>query len=140
MPDCWMNITAVCARCWRAARRTASKPCCFSLPVNRASSLVLHGEEGARWRFQWQMRETTALAKIQTLDPVSPRLQLLKKELAAGGSTATFWRERELEGTPMVESVDASHKRVTFLWRGASRNVFILGSPAGDHDPAVSSR
>lgn len=31
----------------------------------------------------------------------------------------------------MVESVDASHKRVTFLWRGASRNVFILGSPAG---------
>ncbi|HEJ7512702.1 TPA: DUF3327 domain-containing protein [Klebsiella oxytoca] len=107
----------------------------FSLPVNRASSLVLHGKEGARWRFQWQMRETTALAKIQTLDPVSPRLQLLKKELAAGGSTATFWRERELEGTPMVESVDASHKRVTFLWRGASRNVFILGSPAGDHDP-----
>jgi hypothetical protein len=29
----------------------------FSLPVNRASSLVLHGEEGARWRFQWQMRK-----------------------------------------------------------------------------------
>lgn len=35
----------------------------------------------------------------------------------------------------MVEPVDAGHKRVTFLWRGASRNVFILGSPAGDHDP-----
>jgi enterochelin esterase family protein len=31
--------------------------------VNRASSLVLHGEEGARWRFQWRMKETTALAK-----------------------------------------------------------------------------
>ncbi|AWT19777.1 enterochelin esterase [Klebsiella michiganensis] len=107
----------------------------FSLPVHRASSLVLHGEEGARWRFQWQMRETTALAKIQPLDPVSPRLQRLKRELAAGGSTAHFWQEREREGTPMVELVDAGHKRVTFLWRGASRNVFILGSPAGDHDP-----
>lgn len=107
----------------------------FSLPVNRASSLVLHGEEGARWRFQWQMRETTALAKIQPLDPVSPRLQRLKRELAAGGSTTHFWQEREREGTPMVEPVDAGHKRVTFLWRGASRNVFILGSPAGDHDP-----
>ena len=35
----------------------------------------------------------------------------------------------------MVEPVDASHKRVTFLWRGARDNVFILGSPAGDHDP-----
>jgi len=107
----------------------------FSLPVHRASSLVLHGEEGARWRFQWQMRETTALAKIQPLDPVSPRLQRLKRELAAGGSTAHFWQEREREGTPMVEPVDAGHKRVTFLWRGASRNVFILGSPAGEHDP-----
>lgn len=107
----------------------------FSLPVNRASSLVLHGEEGARWRFQWQMRETTALAKVQPLDPVSPRLLRLKRELAAGGSTAHFWQEREREGTPMVEPVDAGHKRVTFLWRGASRNVFILGSPAGDHDP-----
>ena len=96
---------------------------------------MLHGEEGARWRFQWQMRETTALAKIQPLDPVSPRLQRLKRELAAGGSTAHFWQEREREGTPMVEPVDADHKRVTFLWRGASRNVFILGSPAGDHDP-----
>lgn len=31
----------------------------------------------------------------------------------------------------MVEPVDASHKRVTFLWRGARDNVFILGSPAG---------
>ncbi|WP_159235997.1 alpha/beta hydrolase-fold protein [Raoultella terrigena] len=107
----------------------------FSLPVNRPSALVLHGEEGARWRFQWRMKETTALAKNQPLDPVSPRLQLLMRELAAGGSTAGFWQEREQEGTPMVEALDAGHKRVTFLWRGASRNVFLLGSPAGDHDP-----
>lgn len=34
-----------------------------------------------------------------------------------------------------MEPVDDSHKRVTFLWRGAKQNVFILGSPAGDHDP-----
>ncbi|TLV22675.1 DUF3327 domain-containing protein [Klebsiella indica] len=106
----------------------------FSLPVNRASSLVLHGEEGARWRFQWQMRETIALTKIQMQDPASPRLQQLMRELASGGSTARFWLERAQEGTPMVEPVDATHKRVTFLWRGASRNVFILGSPAGEHD------
>ena len=26
----------------------------FSAPVNRASSLVLHGKEGARWRLRWQ--------------------------------------------------------------------------------------
>jgi enterochelin esterase family protein len=40
--------------------------------VNRASALVLHGEEGARWHFRWRMKETTALAKTQALDPVSP--------------------------------------------------------------------
>ena len=70
----------------------------FSLPVNRASALVLHGEEGARWRFRWRMKETTALAKTQALDPVSPRLQQLMQELAAGGSTTRFWQEREQEG------------------------------------------
>ena len=107
----------------------------FSLPANQPSALVLHGEEGANWHFRWRMKETTALAKTQMLDPVSPRLQQLSRELAAGGSTVDFWQEREREGTPMVEPVDADHKRVTFLWRGASRNVFILGSPAGDHDP-----
>ncbi|AYW53838.1 alpha/beta hydrolase-fold protein [Raoultella ornithinolytica] len=107
----------------------------FSLPVNRASALVLHGEEGTRWHFRWRMKETTALAKTQALDPVSPRLQQLMQELAAGGSTTRFWQERAQEGTPMVEPVDAGHKRVTFLWRGARKNVFLLGSPAGDHDP-----
>lgn len=107
----------------------------FSLPVNRPSALVFHGLEGASWRFCWRMKETTALSKNQTQDPISPRLQALKQTLAAGGSTAAFWQERELEGTPMVEPVDAGHKRVTFLWRGAQNNVFLLGSPAGEHDP-----
>lgn len=103
----------------------------FSLPVNRPSALVFHGQEGASWRFCWRMKETTALSKSQTQDPISPRLQALKQTLATGGSTAAFWQERELEGTPMVEPVEAGHKRVTFLWRGAKNNVFLLGSPAG---------
>lgn len=107
----------------------------FSLPIQQPSSLVLHGQEGTRWRFSWRMKETTPLPRPQTLAPVSPRLQQLASELAAGGTTEAFWQERKQAGTPLVEPVDARHKRVTFLWRGARANVFILGSPAGDHDP-----
>jgi len=107
----------------------------FSLPVRQHSSLVLHGEEGARWRFEWQMKETTPLARAQDLEPISPTLQQLAKHLASGGTTEAFWRQRQQAGTPLIEPVDATHKRVTFLWRGARGNVFILGSPAGDHDP-----
>lgn len=107
----------------------------FALPVNQISSLVLHGEEGARWRFRWHMKETTPLGGAQVMEPVSPTLQQLAKQLAAGGTTAAFWQARQQAGTPLVEPVDTTHKRVTFLWRGARGNVFILGSPAGDHDP-----
>nr|WP_318382668.1 alpha/beta hydrolase-fold protein [uncultured Enterobacter sp.] len=107
----------------------------FSLPVRQVSSLVLHGEEGTRWRFSWRMKETSPLRKAQVVAPVSPTLQNLEKHLASGGTTEAFWLARQQAGTPLIEPVDAAHKRVTFLWRGARRNVFILGSPAGDHDP-----
>lgn len=106
----------------------------FSLPVKQASSLVLHGEAGSAWHFQWQINETHALAVEEQQSPASPQLQKLSRELAAGGNTDAFWRARQQDGTPMVEPVDAQHKRVTFLWRGARSNVYLLGSPGGDHD------
>ena len=30
----------------------------FALPVQQSTSLVLHGEEGQPWRFEWRMKET----------------------------------------------------------------------------------
>lgn len=107
----------------------------FSLPVKRESTLVLRGEPGTQWQFKWQIRETHPLAKEQAIEPLSPELLELQENLRAGGNTDAFWQARQEEGTPLVENVDATHKRVTFLWRGARGNVFILGSPAGDHDP-----
>lgn len=107
----------------------------FALPVQQNTSLLLHGEAGTTWRFQWRMKETRALPRVQVLEPESPALKALAATLAAGGTTGAFWRARQQQGTPMVEPVDARHKRVTFLWRGARHNVFILGSAAGDHDP-----
>lgn len=107
----------------------------FALPVQQSTSLVLHGEEGQPWRFEWRMKETLPLPRTQILEPESPTLQKLAKTIAAGGETDAFWQTQIWQGTPMVEPFDATHKRVTFLWRGARNNVFILGSPAGDHDP-----
>lgn len=107
----------------------------FSLPQQQVTSLVLHGNEGMRWRFSWQMKETPPLPRTQRVAPVSPVLQQLEKALEAGADTTEFWQDRQRYGTPLVEPVDADHKRVTFLWRGAKQNVFLFGSPAGDHEP-----
>lgn len=107
----------------------------FTLPVKQPSSLVLHGQEGVKWRFAWQMRETAPLARAQAVAPESPTLQALARTLAAGGSTGAFWQRVAREGAPLVEPIDNDRKRVTFLWRGARQNVFLFGSPAGEHDP-----
>lgn len=107
----------------------------FSLPAQQSTSLVLHGQEGVRWQFSWQMNETVPLPRNQRMAPVSPTLQRLEKALAAGADTRHFWQDRQRYGSPLVEPFDADHKRVTFLWRGAKQNVFLFGSPAGEHDP-----
>jgi len=99
----------------------------FSLPVHQPSTLVLNGNEGARWHFQWRMKETEAQASATSPDPASPTLQQLAALLAAGGTTEAFWQDRQREGTPMIESVDAQQRRVTFLGRGARQNVFFAG-------------
>lgn len=107
----------------------------FALPVGVPSTLVLRGEPGQRWRFRWQIRETVPLKRNEALTPESPTLLALEQALSRGGDTDAFWKARREQGTPLVEAIDASNKRVTFLWRGATSNVFVLGSPAGDHDP-----
>ncbi|EKT55980.1 alpha/beta hydrolase-fold protein [Providencia sneebia] len=107
----------------------------FALPIGQTSSLMLYGNEGANWHFNWDIKETKPLNRAQNLYPISPTLQQLTKELATGKTTDEFWKQQKINGTPLVEPIDATHKRVTFLWRSARGNVFILGSPAGDHDP-----
>lgn len=72
---------------------------------------------------------------VSTLEPASPLLQQLAKQLQQGATTEAFWQARQQEGTPLVEPFDKHNKRVTFLWRGEHNNVFLLGSPAGEHDP-----
>ena len=82
--------------------------------------------------YRWTVAERVPLAAQRAPEPVidSPRLAALAGTLAQGGSTDAFWREVAERGAPLVEPVDAAHDRVTFLWRGAERNVRLFGSPS----------
>ncbi|MTH48272.1 alpha/beta hydrolase-fold protein [Intestinirhabdus alba] len=67
---------------------------------------------------------------------LSPTIRHLRQQLSQGQSSASFWQQiAQRGGTPLTEESDANNVIVTFLWRGAKHNVFILGAPSGDHDP-----
>ena len=85
--------------------------------------------------FRWAVTERLPLAEQRAPAPAldSPRLAALAATLAAGGTTEDFWAEVAQQGAPLVEAADAQHDRVTFLWRGAERNVRLFGGPSSDH-------
>ena len=85
--------------------------------------------------YRWAVTERLPLSAQHAPAPVieSPRLAALAQTLAAGGTTAAFWEEIGRTGAPLVEPVDAATDRVTFLWRGAERNVRLFGGPLADH-------
>lgn len=66
--------------------------------------------------------------------PLSPRIAALASRVAAGGGTDAFWADIAREGTPLIEPGPDGHSVVTFLARGAERNVRLFGAPSGDHD------
>jgi enterochelin esterase family protein len=71
----------------------------------------------------------------------SPRIQALRKQIAAGNSnTEAFWKEIAEQGTPLVEPFgsDGKLQLVTFLWRSVhdTRNVFVRGSFMGVGPPS----
>lgn len=71
--------------------------------------------------------------------PESPRLRALATA-GTGASLAGFWDEVARSGAPLVERdgvvppLGEDEYLVTFLWRGAERNVRLLGAPSGEHD------
>ncbi|WP_170842167.1 alpha/beta hydrolase [Pacificibacter marinus] len=70
----------------------------------------------------------------ETLSYTSPEIAKLAKELAQGGTTDAFWEARAKAGTPMIEPTKAEGQvLVTYLWRGATKNVRLWGGPASDH-------
>ena len=65
---------------------------------------------------------------------LSPAIANLAAGVQAGGTTDAFWAMVEARGTPLVEDGQDGRKIVTFLGRGASRNIRLFGAPSGDHE------
>ncbi len=45
-----------------------------------------------------------------------------------------FWDKAKQAGTPLIEPLDEQQSRVTFLWRGATKNARIWGGVSTEHD------
>ncbi|MBZ5509466.1 MAG: DUF3327 domain-containing protein [Acidobacteriia bacterium] len=72
---------------------------------------------------------------------MSPRLELLKKQVKSGASGAVedFWKEMQAHHTPLVETLpgDKSQALVTFLYRGEGpvKSVVLISQLTASRDP-----
>ena len=78
------------------------------------------------------------VARADQLPPtpiyLSPTIAHIAEAIAAGKPTDDFWAMIEEKGTPLVEDGEDGRKIVTFLGRGAQRNIRLFGAPSGDHE------
>lgn len=79
-------------------------------------------------------RQVPRSGQVASSTYLSPRIAALATHVAAGGDTGEFWTEVTRQGTPLVEPAGAGRAIVTFLARGAERNVRLFGAPSGDHE------
>lgn len=100
-------------------------------PDSGVYTVRAQGQGAYRWAVTDRVPLAAQHAPAPTLD--SPRLAALAATLAQGGTTGPFWDEIARQSAPLVEPVDAKQDRVTFLWRGAQRNVRLFGGPTSDH-------
>lgn len=100
-------------------------------PAEGVYTVRAQGQGAYRWAVTERLPLSAQRAPASAID--SPRLAALAATLAQGGTTGPFWDEVARQGTPLVEAVDATRDRVTFLWRGAERNVRLFGGPSSDH-------
>ncbi|WP_323835858.1 alpha/beta hydrolase-fold protein [Photorhabdus africana] len=107
----------------------------FTVPQVGKYRLAAKGKAGEPWQLTLSFPSYIPKDNDYRQQPESLRLKQLQTEIAQGKGTHAFWREITRKGTPLIENYDDKNKRVTFLWRGAKANVFILGAPSGDHDP-----
>ncbi|ALJ38389.1 MULTISPECIES: enterochelin esterase [Azospirillum] len=69
---------------------------------------------------------------------LSPTIAALAETVKRGGSTDAFWQDVARRGTPLVEPLKdapgSGQVAMTFLARGARRNVRLLGGPTSNHE------
>lgn len=67
-------------------------------------------------------------AKLQ-----SAQLEAVRNAKNLSKAVGAFWQHVEKNGAPLVEYQKHNEALVTFVWRGAKRNVMLFGAPFGSH-------
>ena len=112
----------------------AGRPSDFMFVADSDGTYALHtrAEHGPT---RYELRIERVLSISQQRPPVSapdsPRLRDLLKQLQAGNSTDSFWKQIAKDGTPLIEQVNGQ-TLATFLWRGAQQGVRLFPAPTGD--------
>lgn len=102
---------------------------------NTPSALrLVAGPSGGTGRLTLTARLSLADQKPPTAGYDSPAIAAIAARLAGGGMTDAFWRHAAETGTPLIERTEDGETLLTFLYRGARRNVRLVGAPSGDHE------
>ena len=96
--------------------------------------LVVTAEIDGAYALVVERKVALADQRLPSADYLSPAIADIAASVAAGGTSHAFWAMVEKEGTPLVEPGREGHKVVTFLGRGAKRNIRLFGAPSGDHE------
>lgn len=108
----------------------------FLVPETAQYQLILQGEAEQKWQLTLATQPYIPLAIQGEPNLISPRLRTVANALT-DNNIAQFWQQIRLQGAPLVEPYDNDKKLVTFVWQGAMANVYLLGSPEGNHDPLI---
>lgn len=106
----------------------------YIVPKQGQYYLNLQGAPEQPWHLKFNLTDYQPLAIEAEHKIDSPKLQALLDAHKQEKTTDTFWREVKAQGTPLVEEYKKGQKKVTFLWRGATANAYILGAPSGNHE------
>ncbi|WP_439632254.1 alpha/beta hydrolase-fold protein [Shinella sp.] len=96
--------------------------------------LVVSAEQEGAYTLSIERKVALADQVQPSPDYLSPVIAELAAHIAGGGTTEAFWAMVEARGTPLVEEGREGRKIVTFLGRGAWRNIRLFGAPSGDHE------
>ncbi|MFT4151328.1 MAG: enterochelin esterase [Paracoccaceae bacterium] len=102
--------------------------------VAEGPALILRLTAGAEVQVVLDQQIPVAAQIPPAPDYDSPRIAGLAAGLAQGETTDRFWSQVAAEGTPMIEPAANGEVLMTFLWRGAARNVRLFGAPSNDHE------
>lgn len=107
---------------------------CQQLPC----TLEVRAPQAGAYRLQRGRVSPPAVARDEL---ASPLLRAWQQRLAAGEGGQAFWQQVASQGSPLQERdgvqppLADGEVLLTFLWRGASQGVTLLGAPSGSHDP-----